>query len=632
MHRSFLWSILLLVSFISRNGIAEPNEQTPRAVGEIVSVILYRDNAMVTREVTFDDVGGEVIVEGLPQTVRPSGVFAEGGEGVSVRGVQVVPTPAEGPSAEELETMDDEIRQRNRAISEAERRVEVARQQLAAIDAMVDFGQAAGDADLKRGVLDADALIELVDAAGERRAEYEMRILEGTGEIAALRRELERAEEDRKNRASQTSRQTYQARVFYDVRDGDGDNEAAVTLRLRYTVEGCRWAPQYSITHASESDEFVIRYGAVIEQSSGEDWDDVALTLSTASPNVSAAGPTLTALKVRAGRQTETGQDGFDPAQDPFGGNAANRERNRMGVGMSGGFGGGMMPSQMSKVSPFRSKMRSLRLNQIAIEQRAGVEDPFSDNLQRDVGLNRFAGEIQQLELTAAADEAAADRDGDAEVASQTYAIETPLTIASRRDGQVIEIRRLTFKGQPVHVAVPLLSSFTYRRVELTNTTDMALLRGPATVYIDDRFVGGMELSPTAAGQTFVVGLGADDRIRLRRDLLSRDDKISGANRQMTLRYRLTVANYRDRDIPVRLLDRIPRAVDEQRVKVSLGDISRPLSDDALYEKHRRPEGILRWDLSVPASAKGEDAFEVLYGYQIELPENLQLSVPDPAG
>ena len=61
-----------------------------------------------------------------------------------------------------------------------------------------------------------------------------------------------------------------------------------------------------------------------------------------------------------------------------------------------------------------------------------------------------------------------------------------------------------------------MLTSYVYREAELANSSDQDLLAGPITVYLDGRFVGRGEI-PTVAGQTFVVGFGADPQLRARR-------------------------------------------------------------------------------------------------------------------
>jgi uncharacterized protein (TIGR02231 family) len=184
-------------------------------------------------------------------------------------------------------------------------------------------------------------------------------------------------------------------------------------------------------------------------------------------------------------------------------------------------------------------------------------------------------------------------------------------------------------------VAAPALSPQVFREAELRNTTEEDLLGGQASVYLDGRFVGRTELPTVARRQTFVVGFGADPQLRAARELIDRSSRIHGGNEVITARHRLSIENYKDHPAQVRLRGRIPYAGMGNQVRVTLGDMTDKLSDDALYERLEKPKGILRWDLEVAADASGEDARLVEFEYQVEFDRNLSLRSPgadaDPA-
>lgn len=63
------------------------------------------------------------------------------------------------------------------------------------------------------------------------------------------------------------------------------------TLQLRYQVRGPGWQPGYRATLDVEAQRVRLERTAMVAQSSGEDWPDVPLTLSTGQPNAAANGP-----------------------------------------------------------------------------------------------------------------------------------------------------------------------------------------------------------------------------------------------------------------------------------------------------------------------------------------------------
>lgn len=63
------------------------------------------------------------------------------------------------------------------------------------------------------------------------------------------------------------------------------------TLQLSYQVRGPGWQPGYRATLDVEAQRVRLERTALVAQSSGEDWRDVPLTLSTGQPNAAANGP-----------------------------------------------------------------------------------------------------------------------------------------------------------------------------------------------------------------------------------------------------------------------------------------------------------------------------------------------------
>lgn len=65
------------------------------------------------------------------------------------------------------------------------------------------------------------------------------------------------------------------------------------TFDLTYQVPGASWSPVYDARLATEQRQLHLTQAAWVRQTSGEDWNDVALTLSTARPAAGAAIPEL---------------------------------------------------------------------------------------------------------------------------------------------------------------------------------------------------------------------------------------------------------------------------------------------------------------------------------------------------
>ncbi|NTW90662.1 MAG: DUF4139 domain-containing protein, partial [Erysipelotrichaceae bacterium] len=74
--------------------------------------------------------------------------------------------------------------------------------------------------------------------------------------------------------------------------------DRAASIRLSYLVANCGWSPTYTLRTEAEQNEVRVECHGLVQQMTGEDWNEVELTLSTASPALSASGPGLASFPI----------------------------------------------------------------------------------------------------------------------------------------------------------------------------------------------------------------------------------------------------------------------------------------------------------------------------------------------
>ena len=82
------------------------------------------------------------------------------------------------------------------------------------------------------------------------------------------------------------------------------DDDTSPVVLLVYMVHGASWSPSYDIRVAEESDFLSLTYFGRIQQHTGEDWDQCAVKLSTATPSVGGRPPSIGTKTVRYRRPT----------------------------------------------------------------------------------------------------------------------------------------------------------------------------------------------------------------------------------------------------------------------------------------------------------------------------------------
>jgi len=292
--KPILFSAFLLAMSVRTMSASASADQT-KVKSKVTSVTLYRNQALVTRALMLGGAAGvrELIVEDLPENIQPSSLFAEGGDKVEVRAVRFR-TRASGESPrKEVREIEEKLRTNRQNIQLVNKKIQLLKKRTAYLDKMETFSANTATADLDRGVLDAEALEKLTTFSFDQRTkivEQEVALENENYLLAQEQQLLSRQLNEITNGAAKTIR----GAVLYVEKEDAGEYE----VKLNYLVNNCGWSPTYTVRANEGVDSAGVEYNGLIQQMSGEDWNAVDLTLSTASPALSAAGPGLAPFRV----------------------------------------------------------------------------------------------------------------------------------------------------------------------------------------------------------------------------------------------------------------------------------------------------------------------------------------------
>ncbi|MEX0655718.1 MAG: mucoidy inhibitor MuiA family protein [Phycisphaeraceae bacterium] len=563
--------------------------------GEIDAVTVYRGQALVTRLVNVPGDAGlrELVIGDLPEHVVPGSLYAETDAGMEVRSVRFRSRAVREDVREAVRELDEQIQGVQRTLTRNQRFQSLLEQRRGYLDRLEQFTADTANRELTQGVLDAETLTTLSDYLLQQRTALAERALELEVEAERLNEQLNLLRRQRSELAGGSSRTAREAVVFVNV-------EQPGELRLHYLVNHASWSPSYNVRAGGEdaADEVQLEYLASVRQMSGEDWPNVRMTLSTATPNLVARAPELTPLKVALTPQQQAGERGSKDSYARLRTEQRNLEQERAQQGQ---------------------QLFAGDADEADAPSRPGTFAPTETNVRRlDHAMNTVASNVQIHELLEAEP---ARRDADRvarpeETVSVTYQLAGRTALPSRDDRQLIQIAAVDLPASVYRVATPVLTEHVFREAELANTSGRVLLAGPVGAYRNGQFVGHGSLPTVAPGERFTVGLGVDPSLRAGRELVDRDESTQGGNRVVEISYRLSLTNFSNEPAEVRLLDRLPVADNETAVRVTLVEPGEPLSD-APAAVRQRDQGLLRWDLTVPGDA-ADDARELTYRYRIE--------------
>lgn len=288
-----LWCLLpvLLVFFTPQ---AAPAAELKRLAPpfRIAAVTVYPDRALVARSATVSLKPGSYLIacDNLPPLLQDEAlrVEGEGSAGATIVGLEVKRVFLEASGTERIKAIDEEIR-----TLEARRAVLAAK--LAGLTAQKDFYQsirvAWGERISKELALGRPTAAELGEAAGligSGVTKAEEQALDYENERRSLAARIDALQRQRREIGGGERKESKSVEVQVEVA-----REGTLTLRLATVLPGAGWQPVYDARLAADGQGVELTFRALVAQESGEDWNEVDLTLSTARPAVGSAPPEL---------------------------------------------------------------------------------------------------------------------------------------------------------------------------------------------------------------------------------------------------------------------------------------------------------------------------------------------------
>ncbi|MGD2095315.1 MAG: mucoidy inhibitor MuiA family protein [Phycisphaerales bacterium] len=551
----------------------------PTTTGAISKVTVYRGQALVTRTIDIDLPAGasELIVKDLPARIVSESIYAQTSDNVKVLSVRYREYAVRQDTREEVKQLDAQIEDVEYKIKCADRDLKHFEHYGKMFDELKSFTVTAEHADLNRGLLTYEPIEKLAELIERKALEYHKRITELQDKLAELAKEKELLQRKRNQLQAGYSRTERQAVLFLN-----NDSGRKASIELSYLVNGANWQQQYNLRANPQKSNVLIEYNAVVNQASGENWDGVALSLSTAQPTMVAAPPILEPMLVGLSRPAQVQQ--VEQIQWDF-------DRTRQ--------------YQMNRRANFQKGIAATKeLNQLAIDNQTFIFNSSRRQLQQ------YKQQIAELSRT--------------EGLSVTYNLPGKLTLPSRNDQQLITIASINTKADFTLIATPLLTDYVYLQAEILNDSETVFLPGQASIFRNGEFVGKGNMPQVTIGEKFTAGFGIDSQVQVTREIEDKKTRIQGGNQIDTYEYRIALSNYKNKTVELRLLDRLPYT-DNTSIKIELGKTEPQLSSDSEYLRTVRKKGILRWDLELKPNTVDRNATIVKYSFTMEYDRNMQI-------
>ncbi|KIM19585.1 hypothetical protein M408DRAFT_31098 [Serendipita vermifera MAFF 305830] len=471
--------------------------------------VFQADRAEVVRLCSVDLKAGqnEVEISQLPTVLDEDSIRVDGIGGNAVISDVIYHPPASNDSDKKHELAVKDLQKAKTAL---EQQLEICKKQASILQTYAGT--------LKGADTTGTKMNEFLDIYSERQASIDIRTTDLNEQIQAVEEQIKKekeiwnADDESKKRAVRITV------VVYAETDGPAE------ISLTYLVSNASWTPLYDLraTVGVEKTSISLQYRATIVQRTGEDWSDVKLTLSTASPQLGSTIPTLRPLSLWISTVV-----------------AAQSSKRR-----SRGIGGGSSTIRVG--APMQPSY-----------VRVGVQDEYSSAFVHQDTI-AVEGAI-----------------------STSYVIEGLSTIPSDTDAtsqaHKVTVAFVDLTADLEWIAVPKEQPSAFLRARVKNTSPYLFLPGRANIFLDDNFVAKSAIEHVSPNETFNCSLGVDPQVKVTYHSRTKKSRLQGgllSTRTTTTasHQKITVKNNRGAVIPRLLVrEQVPVSHDE-RLKVTLID------------------------------------------------------------
>ena len=278
-------TILLSISVLLFAFVSVSAQETKKQVdSKIDNVIVFLKGAQVTRSATVTIPKGttNLVFHDVSIIVNAQSIQVATDNDLTVLSVNhQINYIQEHSKSEEIVKLDTQLK-----VLQDKVNAETAMQQVYdQEESMLIKNQAIGGANV---LLKATDLKEAMDFQRSRMIEVKNKQLEINQHITDLNKEITKIKQQLSALNAQNTRASGEIVVVVNAKEATTSK-----IAISYVVNNAGWFPTYDLKVTDISKPMYLKYKANVYQSSGEDWGNVKLILSSGNPNESGTKPTL---------------------------------------------------------------------------------------------------------------------------------------------------------------------------------------------------------------------------------------------------------------------------------------------------------------------------------------------------
>ncbi len=406
-------------------------------------------------------------------------------------------------------------------------------------------------------------------------------------------------------------------------------------FELSYLVHNAGWIPTYDIRVKDVQTPVDLLYKANVFQNSGEDWEEVKLTLSNADPRLSGQKPILSKwnLGFYAPAYQSQSPKPYQQTGISYNADGSKTIRGKILDGDEGLIGATILIQGTSTGTvtdidgnfeiTLPAGYSELQISYTGYNNRkVDLNTTYDYNFQLEEGLaldevvvTGYAGSSNKVRKQRVKKEKKSTTKPIAvttlqKTTSVEFQIKEPYTIKKDGEKYMVTIQQIDIPAYYEYYCAPKLEEAVFLTAMISDWESYNLLSGATSLYFEGTFLGNAQLDVESLQDTISLSLGRDKNILVKRSLQKDYSKKQFIfNKKLESKdIEIEIRNKKKKPINLIVEDHFPIAVTDE-IEVKIGTYK-----GADLDKDSK---ILKWTLQIPA----ENTQRLSFDYSVKYPK-----------
>ena len=391
------------------------------------------------------------------------------------------------------------------------------------------------------------------------------------------------------------------------------------TVTVSYFTSQARWVPFYDMVVTDASKPVNLKGRSKVSQNTGIDWNNVNITLSTATPSKTKDAPIFDTWFL-------------DFVYNNYGYYGGMNKKMSNAITYDMAESKDAIALEESAVSNVKARsVRSVSDAQQILYVVDGV--PYDGDIS-EINPNSIASTTVLKEAQATAMYGSRGAGGVVLITTKKmedyiaveekniameYKIDLPYTIPGNGKEQIINLKDYNLSPEYKFYAAPKLDQNAFLVADFKDWEKLNILSGLANITYDGTYVGQTYLNTSQTNNVMSVTLGSDKRISVKREKLTdfSQVKILGSDTKVTLAYKITVKNNQNKAVKFTLKEQYPIS-SQKEIKVELLD-----KETTKPTYNKEDIGVVTWDFDLAAG----ESREFRIAYSVKYPKDKKINL-----